>query len=45
VKPTSDNGANTEFSTQDFNFGVTATYFVVVPGARSFTFSSGDAAS
>jgi len=45
LKPTSDNGANTEFSTQDFNFGVTATYFVVVPGARSFTFSSGDAAS
>ena len=42
LNPTSDNGANTEFSTQDFNFGVTATYFVVVPGARSFTMSTGD---
>jgi len=43
LKPTSENGANTDFSTQDFSFGATAGYFIVIPGARSFTFSSGDA--
>ena len=43
LKPTSENGANTEFSTQDFNFGVTAEFFIVVPGSRSLAFSSGDA--
>jgi len=43
LKPTSDNGANTEFSTQDFSVGVVAGYFIVVPGSRSLAFSSGDA--
>lgn len=41
LKTTSDNGANTEFSTDDWNFGSRAGYFIVVPGARSFAFSDG----
>jgi len=36
---------NVEFSTEDFNLGSTAGYFIVVPGARSFTISTGDAAA
>jgi hypothetical protein len=40
MKPT--NG-NVEFSTEDFNMGVSAGYFIVIPGARFFAFSSGDA--
>lgn len=43
LKATSPTGANTEFSTEDWNLGATAGYFVVIPGARSFAFSSGDA--
>jgi len=43
LKTTSDNGANTEFSTEDWNMGATAGYFIVIPGARSCTFSTGDA--
>jgi len=45
LKATSDNGANTDFSTEDFNFGATAGYFIVTPGARSCTFSTGDGTS
>lgn len=43
LKPTNPNGANTEFSTEDWNMGASAGYFVVIPGARSCTFSTGDA--
>lgn len=43
LKPTNDNGANTEFSTEDWNQGCAAGYFIVIPGARWFGFSSGDA--
>ena len=43
LKVSSETGNSTEFSTEDFNFGATAGYFIVIPGARSFTFSSGDA--
>jgi hypothetical protein len=32
-----------EFSTEDWNFGATAGYFIVVPGARWFSISTGDA--
>lgn len=39
MKPT--NG-DTEFSTEDLNMGVSAGYFIVIPGARWFAFSSGD---
>jgi len=42
LKPTSENGANTEFSTEDFNMGATAGYFIVIPGARFFAISTGD---
>lgn len=42
LKPTSENGANTEFSTEDFNMGATAGYFIVIPGARFFALSTGD---
>lgn len=42
LKVSSETGNSTEFSTEDFNFGATAGYFIVTPGARSFTFSSGD---
>jgi len=42
LKPTSENGANTEFSTEDFNMGATAGYFIVIPGARFFAMSTGD---
>jgi len=42
LKATSPVGANTEFSTEDWNMGATAGYFIVIPGARSFAFSSGD---
>ncbi len=31
-----------EFSTQDINFGATAGYFIVIPGARWFAISTGD---
>ena len=43
LKASSPTGNSTEFSTEDFNFGVTAGYFIVIPGARSFTLSTGDA--
>lgn len=33
---------NIEFSTEDFNMGATAGYFIVIPGARSFAISTGD---
>jgi hypothetical protein len=33
---------NVEFSTEDFNMGATGGYFIVIPGARSMAFSSGD---
>lgn len=36
-------GSAEEFSTEDWNFGSTAGYFIVIPGARWFAFSSGDA--
>lgn len=42
LKETSSNGANTEFSTEDWNMGCAAGYFIVIPGARWFAFSSGD---
>jgi len=42
LKPTSDTGSNTEFSTEDWNMGAAAGYFIVIPGARFFAFSSGD---
>lgn len=34
--------SNEEFSTDDFNFGVRAGYFIVIPGARWFAISTGD---
>ena len=34
---------NIEFSTEDFNIGASAGYFIVIPGARFFTISTGDA--
>lgn len=40
MKPT--NG-DTEFSTEDMNMGVSAGYFIVIPGARFFALSTGDA--
>lgn len=43
LKMTSTNGANTEFSTEDWNMGSAAGYFIVAPGARFITFSTGDA--
>lgn len=42
LKETSSNGANTEFSTEDWNMGATAGYFIVIPGARFFAISLGD---
>ncbi len=42
LKTTSENGANVEFSTEDWNMGGVAGYFIVIPGARSLGFSSGD---
>lgn len=33
---------NIEFSTEDFNVGVSAGYFIVIPGARFFAISTGD---
>lgn len=43
LKATAPVGANTEFSTEDWNMGSAAGYFIVIPGARFFAFSSGDA--
>lgn len=43
MKPMNETGANLEFSTEDLNFGVSAGYFIVIPGARWFTLSTGDA--
>ncbi len=40
MKPTD---GNAEFSTEDLNMGATAGYFIVIPGARSMAFSTGDA--
>lgn len=40
MKPTD---GNTEFSTEDMNMGSSAGYFIVIPGARFFTISTGDA--
>lgn len=39
MKPTD---GNIEFSTEDLNMGCSAGYFIVIPGARFFAFSSGD---
>lgn len=38
-----EQNGNVEFSTEDFNMGATAGYFIVIPGARSMAFSTGDA--
>lgn len=43
LKATSATGSNTEFSTEDWNMGATAGYFIVIPGARFITLSTGDA--
>lgn len=43
LKPYTPNGANTEFSTEDWNQGCAAGYFIVIPGARFFAISTGDA--
>jgi hypothetical protein len=43
LKATAPQGANTEFSTEDWQMGSSAGYFIVVPGARFITFSTGDA--
>lgn len=43
LKATSPTGSNTDFSTEDFNFGAAAGYFIISPGARGFTLSTGDA--
>jgi len=43
LKPMVSSGNNAEdFSTQDWNYGTTAGYFIVIPGARWFTISTGD---
>lgn len=42
MKPTD---GSTEFSTEDYNMGCTAGYFIVIPGARSFALSTGDSAA
>lgn len=42
LKETSTTGASTEFSTEDWNMGATAGYFIVIPGARFFAISLGD---
>lgn len=36
-------GNEKDFSTEDWNTGAAAGYFIVIPGARWFAFSSGDA--
>lgn len=44
MKTPAANGNNAEdFSTEDWNFGSTAGYFIVIPGARWFAISTGDA--
>lgn len=45
MKVTSENGNNVEFSTEDWNMGATAGYFIVIPGARWFAISTGDGTS
>lgn len=42
MKATSETGSNVEFSTEDWNMGATAGYFIVIPGARWFALSTGD---
>ena len=42
LKTSSETGNSTDFSTEDYNFGSAAGYFIVVPGARGFTLSTGD---
>lgn len=43
LKTPATSGSNAEdFSTQDWNFGATAGYFIVIPGARWFAISTGD---
>lgn len=42
LKETSSNGSNVEFSTEDWNMGASAGYFIVIPGARFFAMSKGD---
>lgn len=42
MKVTSENGSNVEFSTEDWNLGAAAGYFIVIPGARWFSISTGD---
>lgn len=41
--PSTEGSAAYEFSTEDMNFGTAAGYFIVIPGARWFTISYGDA--
>lgn len=43
LKVSSETGNSTDFSTEDYNFGAAAGYFIVTPGARGFTLSTGDA--
>tara|TARA_R110000868_G_scaffold171824_1_gene407603 strand:- start:2440 stop:3447 length:1008 start_codon:yes stop_codon:yes gene_type:complete len=43
MKEMNATGANLEFSTEDLNLGCAAGYFIVIPGARWFTISTGDA--
>jgi hypothetical protein len=43
LKTSSDTGNSADFSTEDYNFGAAAGYFIVTPGARGFTLSTGDA--
>lgn len=40
--PSGDTSVALEFSTEDLNFGATAGYFIVIPGARWFSISLGD---
>ena len=42
LKVTSAGGNAEDFSTEDWNFGATAGYFIVIPGARWFAISTGD---
>lgn len=41
VNPTAGSNAE-EFSTEDWNMGAVSTYFIVIPGARWFTLSTGN---
>lgn len=41
--PTGAGTSSEEFSTEDWNYGAVAGYFIVIPGARFITLSKGDA--